>query len=221
MSTTNVELSLDDIIKNSRKEKRLSKNGKGGGRKGNVGKPGKKFQGKKGQAAPKKGQNAVKNGQLKALVNDPATKRLVQTLVNKELAKREKASGGRVIRKFVKTNGSGNNKRISIKGISQRSHVIKRSPRTETVVVRRVVAKPQPRQVVREVIVQEPVRQRVVRAPAVNSRIVYVQKQGSSFGGTSRRRFITKRRQNTDPFYEPQNYLQRIPAEGTRYIQQY
>lgn len=72
------------------------------------------------------------------------------------------------------------------RGVSQRSQVIKKSPRTETVIVRRQIVKPrsQPRQqIIREVIVQEPVRQRIINRPVQRRfnrpKVVYVQQQQS------------------------------------------
>ncbi|KAI6217478.1 EIF-2B GDP-GTP exchange factor subunit alpha [Aphelenchoides fujianensis] len=172
MSSNKMEMSLDDIIKTDRKDKR-QKSGNGGPKKTGPKKagvrkntPNKKSPTKKTGGVRKSGGGGQQAGP------NAATKKLVQKLVQKQGGANRKAGGQtRVIRKVIKT------------GISKRSKVIKKTPRTETVVVRRVIQqqpRPRPQQIVREVIVQEPVRRRVVqptRRPQNNNRtrVVYVQ----------------------------------------------
>lgn len=234
-------MSLDDIIKSSRKTDRKQR-GKPATKNSGAGKVVKKSKGntkiaKNGNGTPRKaGAGGIlkkkKNVAVGTATNNTATQRLVQKLVNKALAQKTTVRGG-VTRKINKMS-----KRAPLRGVQQRSKVIKKklAPRTETVVVtRRVVQQParrviqQPvrrviqqvvaprRQVIREVVVQQPARSRyVVPAPRFNNRpqqqVVYVEKRGRSQGGGNfqNRRFSQKqRRQNTDPFYEPQNFLQR------------
>jgi len=209
MASNKVEMSLDDIIKKDRKNGGAKQQrGKKAGVNARKGKPGQTQIGKK---------KSNVGGQKPA--NTAATKRLVQQLVKKALAQNTGRNGGaakgRVVKKVIRGGGK------QFRGVSQRSQVIKKGPRTETVIVRKFVQpRPQPRQqIVREVIVQEPVRQRVISQPVrrFNNRtkVVYVQKQGPqrrSFGGSfqQRPRFQQQQRRDFDPFYQPANYLQRI-----------
>jgi len=212
--SSKVEMSLDDIIKKDRKSGQQNRGKQGVSKKtiARKGKFGKKVGGNKQQ----------RNAGGSKPVNNAATKRLVQKLVKKALAQSGAArpnnggNQGRVVRKANKP----------FRGVSRRSKLIQKAPKTETVVVRRIVQhRPKPRpQIVREVIVQEPVRQQIyapLPARRFNNnrpKIVYVEKHGppqrSSFGGGGfggRRNFVRQqRRRITDPFYEPTNYLQRF-----------
>jgi len=201
-------MSLDDIIKKGRKDNKQQ-----GGKKGGIARKGKII---------KKGLGNKKAGGQKPATK--ATERLVQKLVKKALAQNTGPRKGanqqnRVVRKAIRQ-ASG------FRGVNRRSQVIKKGPRnTETVVIKEIVQKrpqPRPQQIVREVIVQQqPARQRFVTQPVRRfnnnkPRIVYVEKRGppqrQSFGGAFRqqRPRFQQRRQNTDPFYEPANYLQRF-----------
>jgi hypothetical protein len=96
---------------------------------------------------------------------------------------------------------------FQVGGLNQRSRIIKKAPRTQTVVVERVIKpRPQPhQQIIREVIVQQPARQRFGgqqqfrRVNTNRPKVVYVEQQSSrqSFGGggfNNRRRFVQQRR---------------------------
>ncbi|KAI6191857.1 hypothetical protein M3Y97_00273100 [Aphelenchoides bicaudatus] len=166
MSSEKVSMSLDAIIKQDKKG-----SNKQGGKKGGVARKGK---------IAKKGGNKQRNNAGQKTGN-AATKRLVQQLVNKALA--QKTGGGRksgVQTRIVRTANK-------FRGINRRSQVIKKGPRnTETVVIKKIVQqRPQPRQqqIVREVIVQEPARQRFVTQPVRRfnnnrQKVVYVEKRG-------------------------------------------
>lgn len=190
MASNKVEMSLDDIIKKDRKTG-PKKGPKNGPKKGGIT--------KKVGVNARKGKFAKKNigGKLanqKKIGDAVATKRLVQKLVKKALAQSNNNGGRknanqqqtRVVRQVIQAVQKP-------RGINRRSQIISKSPRTETVIVRRVVKpRPQPRQqIIREVIVQEP-RQRTIRQPIRrfnnNSRpqVVYVQER-SNFGGNQPR----------------------------------
>ncbi|CAD5234886.1 unnamed protein product [Bursaphelenchus xylophilus] len=185
MAANKVEMSLDDIIKGTRKDKKGNGPVKrsGGPRKGPI---------KKKSFKPK-GNNA-------AAKVTPATKKLVNALVKKALAKRGLRNVDQSPRKTF------------VRKVNPRSRVIKKRTgggQTETVVIRKIQRPVQKPRVIREVIVEEPRRRFVRPAQRVieqrpRQKVVYVQQQQPQ-----RRRFNNSRRR-TDPFYEPANYLQRI-----------
>lgn len=211
-----VSMALDDVIKADRKANKGNKNGKKGG-----------------NGVNKKTGNA-KNGAAK---QQPATAKLVQKLVKRALAQRGVGVKPRTIRH--RNNPAGGNRtivkkvvrRVSAPPRSNRNKPLGVSQRSRTIVRRRVIPAPQPtRTVVREIrYIREPPRP----APRVQHRVVYQQPRqsrpaprqvvyvdrspprrqqrfndrGSSF--SSRRPAV---RRNADPFYEPRNFLQRVPT---------
>uniref|UniRef100_A0A914YW00 Uncharacterized protein n=1 Tax=Panagrolaimus superbus TaxID=310955 RepID=A0A914YW00_9BILA len=215
MSMNRVSMALDDVIKADRKAGKGNKNGKKGG-------PG--VNNKNGNA---------KNGAGKR--QQPATAQLVKKLVKRALAQRGVGVKPRAIRHRNNTNAGGNRtvvkkvvRRVSAPPRNNRNKPLGVSQRSRTIVRRRVVPAPQPtRTIVREVrYIREPPRP----APRVQHRVVYQQPRqsrppprqvvyvdsprrlprysgGSSF--SSRRPAI---RRNNDPFYEPRNFLQRVPS---------
>jgi hypothetical protein len=217
MSSMNkVSMALDDVIKADRKANKGNKNGKKGG-----------------NGVNKKSGNA-KNGAGK---QSPATAQLVKKLVKRALAQRGVGVKPRQIRRNNNTNGGGNRtivkkvvRRVSAPPRSNRNKPLGVSQRSRTIVRRRVIPAPQPtRTVVREIrYIREPQRP----SPQVQRRVVYQQPRQQSrpaprqvvyvdrspphrqqrFSGSS---FSSRRpanvRRNADPFYEPRNFLQRVP----------
>jgi hypothetical protein len=208
MSMSKVSMALDDVIKADRKANKGNKNGKNNSTGGN-----------------KKNGNARRGA-----AKQPATAQLVKKLVKRALAQRgvgvkprnvrQNNAGNRTVVKKVirKVNGParGNRGNKSL-GVSQRSR---------TIVRRRVIPAPQPtRTVVREIrYIREP------PAPRVQRRVIYQQprpaprqvvyvdaapRRQQRFNDGGRRSFSNRRpvvRRNNDPFYEPRNFLQRLPA---------
>lgn len=199
MSMNRISMALDDVVKADKKANKGNKNGKKGG------------------------ANKAKKG---AVVNKPATAKLVQKLVKRALAQRgvgvkpktvvrNKPAGNRtVVRKIVRKVNTPNNRRPKNLGVSQRSR---------TIVRRRTLPAPQPtRTIVREVryIREAPrpsprVERRVVYHPRPQPRIVYVdsprRQDRRSFGSVySNNRRSPNVRRSADPFYEPRNFLQRV-----------
>jgi hypothetical protein len=209
MSMSKVSMALDDVIKADRKANKGNKNGKNNSTGGN-----------------KKNGNA-RRGAAKS----PATAQLVKKLVKRALAQRgvgvkprnvrQNNAGNRTVVKKVirKVNGPARGNRGNL-GVSNKSR---------TIVRRRVIPAPQPtRTVVREIrYIREPPSPRVQRRviyqqprPAARQ-IVYVdaapRRQQQRFNDGGRRSFAGRRpavRRNNDPFYEPRNFLQRLPAAG-------
>uniref|UniRef100_A0AC34GVP1 Uncharacterized protein n=1 Tax=Panagrolaimus sp. ES5 TaxID=591445 RepID=A0AC34GVP1_9BILA len=216
MSNNKVSMALDDVIKADRKANKGNKNGKKGG-------PG----------VNKKNGNANSG----AAKRQPATAQLVKKLVKRALAQRGVGVKPRTIRHRNNTNAGGNRtvvkkviRRVSAPPRNNRNKPLGVSQRSRTIVRRRVVPAPQPtRTIVREVrYIREPprpaprVQHRVVYQQARQSRpaprqVVYVdspprRQQRYSGGGSS---FSSRRpaiRRNNDPFYEPRNFLQRVPT---------
>jgi len=213
MSMSKVSMALDDVIKADRKANKGNKKEK-----------------KEGAGVQKK-TNARKGAPKQA-----ATSQLVKKLVKRALAQRGLAgpkprnvrnnnnAGNRtIVKKVIRRVGSpvkkGNRNNKSL-GVSQRSR---------TIVRRRVVPAPQPtRTVVREI---RYIREAPQPAPRVQRRVIYEQprparrpaprqvvyvnsppRRQERYGGSSfsNRRPIVRR--NNDPFYEPRNYLQRLPS---------
>jgi len=190
-SNSKVEMSLDDIIRKDRKAAPK----KGGPKKGGIVK---KIGGnaRKGKLVKKAVgiKKRISVGGQQNVGNTAATKRLVQKLVKKALARKNNEGGRkntnqqqtRVVRQVIR------NVQNPSRGVSRRSQVITKAPRSETIIVRRIVKpRPQPRQqIIREVFVQEP-RQRIISQPVrrfKNSnrpQVVYVQER-NDFGGQNR-----------------------------------
>jgi len=193
-------MSLDDIIKNGRKAGPKKAGPTKGGITKKVG-----VNARKGKFASKKLGNKQRNaGGQQATGATAATKRLVQKLVKKALAQNNNNAGRknvgnqqqtRIVRQVIQ------NTQKPFRGVSRRSQIIKKSPRTETVIVRQIVKpRPQPRQqIIREVIVQEPRRQRIISQPVRrfnnNNRpqVVYVEERSSFGGGQPRSSFGQQR----------------------------
>ncbi|CAD5229113.1 unnamed protein product [Bursaphelenchus okinawaensis] len=184
MAANKVEMSLDDIIKSSKAKPGVSNK--------------RTFKKKGTKPGPIK-KRGFKGQKEEARVT-PATKQLVNKLVQQALAKRGIRNSGSPVKKpFRKVNAN--------------SRVIKKrtGPRTETVIVKKIQRPVQKPRVIREVIVQEQPRRvnRPVRKTFVEQRprqrVVYVNERP-----TQRGRFVNRRRRSGDSFYESSNFLQRI-----------